>query len=232
MPRKIGFVGGLSPQSTIDYYAYLVKSYFERFGDEYYPEIVIYSVSFQKFAEWSKSGRWDKIREGLVEAVNYLAAARVEVGFLSANTVHRVFDEVQKSVEICLISIVEEVGKKLQEEGVSKVGLLGTKFTMTDPKIYFDKFKENGVEVIVPDEQGIEVLNQIIYSELARGIVKPESKTEFLAEIIKLSARGAQGVILGCTEIPLIVKQEEIEVRLYDSLKIHADKVLEYATNP
>ena len=232
MHKKIGFVGGLSPQSTIDYYTYLVKSYYDKFGDEYYPEIVIYSVSFQKYAEWSQAGRWDKIAEGLIEAVDYLTAANVEIGFLSANTVHRVFNEVQAGVGLNLISIIEEVGNKLLEEGVSKVGLLGTKFTMTDPKIYFDKFQEKGIEVLVPEGEAIEILNRIIYEELAQGIVKPESKAEFLAEIAKLSARGAQGVIMGCTEIPLIVKQDEIEVRLYDSLKIHADKVLEYATNP
>ena len=232
MHRKIGLIGGLSPESTIDYYRYLIHSYREKYGNEYYPEIVIYSLPFQQYAKWSKTGAWDKIAEGLIEAANFLAAARCELVVLTANTVHRVFDKVQAAVDVCMISIIDTTGEALKKDGIVKAGLLGTKYTMTDPAIYFDNFAEKGIGLVVPDKTGIDKLNYIIYGELTKGVIKESSKKVFLEETGKLIERGAQGVILGCTEIPLIVSPEEVSVKTYDTMKLHADAVLYFSADP
>ncbi|MBC8276616.1 MAG: amino acid racemase [FCB group bacterium] len=229
MHRKIGLVGGLSPESTLDYYRYLIHSYRETYGNEYYPEIVIYSVPFQQYAEWSQAGAWDKIADGLIEAANFLAAVHCELAALTANTMHRVFDQVQAAVDVCMISIVETTGEALKNDGIEKVALLGTKYTMTDPAIYFNNLAEKGIEILVPDNTGIGKINNIIYSELTKGVIKENSKKVFLEEIAKLIDRGAQGVILGCTEIPLIVSPEEISVKSYDTMELNADAILRIA---
>ena len=229
MHRKIGLVGGLSPESTLDYYRYLIHTYRENYGNERYPEIVIYSVSFQKYAEWSKNGRWDEIAGGLIEAANFLAAARCELIALTANTMHRVFNKVQAAVDVSMISIVDTVGESIMNDGFAKIGLLGTEYTMTDPRIYFDNFEEKEIEIVVPDKTGIDKINYIIYGELTKGVIKESSKKVFLDEIGKLIDRGAQGIILGCTEIPLIVSPDEVSVKTYDTMKLHADAILKFA---
>jgi len=229
MHRKIGLVGGLSPESTLDYYRYLIHSYREKYDNEYYPEIVIYSVPFERYAKWSKNGAWDKIADGLIEAANFLAAARCELIALTANTMHRVFDKVQAAVDVCMISIVDTVGENIMNDGIGKIGLLGTEYTMTDPAIYFENFAEKGIEIVVPDKAGIDKVNYLIYGELTKGVIKESSKKVFLEEIGKLIDRGAQGIILGCTEIPLIVSPDEISVKTYDTMRLHADAILKFA---
>lgn len=223
--KKIGILGGTSPQSTLDYYKHIINSYIEQFNDHAYPEIIIYSVNFQKYIDWQKTNDWDKIADDMAEVIRQLEKVGADFALIAANTLHKVFDKVVKKVNIPLLSIVECVAKEAKKLNIKKIGLLGTRLTMTE-SFYPDRLAKDGIECIVPDEADIRTINEILFNELVKGIIKPESKQKFLEIIEKLEKRGAQGIILGCTEIPLLVSQEDCKIPVLDSAKIHAEYAL------
>jgi len=226
--RIIGIVGGLSPESTTVYYEHIVREYRRRFGDHSYPEIVIYSVNFQRFIDWMRDERWDLVAEGLAEAVERLGRAGADFALIASNTVHIVFDEVQKRSTIPLVSIIDATAEAIEREGLRRVGLLGTLFTMTRD-FYREGLARRGIEVVTPSREDMELVDRVIFEELVNGVLKPESKEEFLRIIGELERMGARGVILGCTEIPLLVSQEDVSIKLFDTARIHAEKALELA---
>ena len=221
-------MGGLSPESTTVYYEHIVREYRRRFGDHSYPEIVIYSVNFQRFIDWMRDERWDLVAEGLAEAVERLGRAGADFALIASNTVHIVFDEVQKRSTIPLISIIDATAEAIEREGLRRVGLLGTLFTMTRD-FYREGLARRGIEVVTPSREYMELVDRVIFEELVNGVLKPESKEEFLRIIGELERMGARGVILGCTEIPLLVSQEDVSIKLFDTARIHAEKALELA---
>jgi len=226
--RIIGIVGGLSPESTTVYYEHIVREYRRRFGDHSYPEIVIYSVNFQRFIDWMRDERWDLVAEGLAEAVERLGRAGADFALIASNTVHIVFDEVQRRSTIPLVSIIDATAEAIEREGLRRVGLLGTLFTMTRD-FYREGLARRGIEVVTPSREDMELVDRVIFEELVNGVLKPESKKEFLRIIGELERMGARGVILGCTEIPLLVSQEDVSIKLFDTARIHAEKALELA---
>ncbi|RLE69262.1 MAG: aspartate racemase [Thermoprotei archaeon] len=228
MRRIIGIVGGLSPESTTVYYEHIVREYRRRFGDHSYPEIVIYSVNFQRFIDWMRDERWDLVAEGLAEAVERLGRAGADFALIASNTVHIVFDEVQRRSTIPLVSIIDATAEAIEREGLRRVGLLGTLFTMTRD-FYREGLARRGIEVVTPSREDMELVDRVIFEELVNGVLKPESKKEFLRIIGELERMGARGVILGCTEIPLLVSQEDVSIKLFDTARIHAEKALELA---
>lgn len=221
-------MGGLSPESTTVYYEHIVREYRRRFGDHSYPEIVIYSVNFQRFIDWMRDERWDLVAEGLAEAVERLGRAGADFALIASNTVHIVFDEVQKRSTIPLVSIIDATAEAIEREGLRRVGLLGTLFTMTRD-FYREGLARRGIEVVTPSREDMELVDRVIFEELVNGVLKPESKKEFLRIIGELERMGARGVILGCTEIPLLVSQEDVSIKLFDTARIHAEKALELA---
>jgi len=228
MSKRIGILGGMSPESTSEYYEYITRTYTERFGDYGYPEIIIYSVSFQPYVDWPNDGRWDLVAQGLSEAAHRLEAAGADFIIIATNTMHLVFDQVQASVNVPMLSLLDAVGEAILTRGMSTVGLLGTKFTM-EKTFYQDALARKGITVLTPDAGDREYVNGVIYDELVAGQIRAESRAGFVTIIEKLAARGAEGVILGCTEIPLLVGEADAGIPLFDTTTIHAEATLNYA---
>ncbi len=231
MSKRIGILGGMSPESTVAYYEYITRTYTARYGDYGYPEILIYSVSFQPYVDWPNEGRWDLVAQGLAEAAQRLVAAGADLLLIATNTMHIVFDQVQASVDVPMISLLDAVAEAILARDIYTVGLLGTRFTMGQP-FYQEALSEHGIEVLVPEPEDRAYVNQVIYDELVAGEVSAKSRTGFLEVIGRLAARGAQGIILGCTEIPLLVRQTDVSlynVQLFDTTTIHAEAALAYA---
>jgi aspartate racemase len=218
----------MSPESTVAYYEYITRTYTERFGDYGYPEILIYSVSFQPYVDWPNQDRWDLVARGLGEAAQKLAAAGADLLLIATNTMHLVFDEVQASVELPMLSLLDATGEAILVRGLGTVGLLGTRFTM-EKTFYQDALARQGINVLVPDAADRAYVNDVIYDELVAGQIRAESRAGYLAVIRKLVERGAEGVILGCTEIPLLVSEEDAGIPLFDTTTIHAEAALNYA---
>ena len=226
--RKIGIVGGLSPESTILYYRTIVDEFRRRFGSEDYPDIIIYSVNFGAFTRFVEEGRREEAAELLLKAVKALARAGADFAIISANTPHMFFDYLVAHSPIPLISIIDALAEELEKDGVRRVGLLGTKFTLTQG-FYAEGLRNHGIEVVIPEPEGVEVVNRIIYEELVRGVIKESSRTEVVGIIKKLAEKGAKGVALACTELPLLISGKVGGIKLYDTARIHAVKALEYA---
>jgi aspartate racemase len=228
MHKKIGILGGMSPESTVEYYQYITRTYIERFGDHGYPEVIIYSVSFQAYVDWPRENRWDLVTQGLSAAARKLEAAGADFILIATNTMHLVFDEVQANVSVPMLSLLDAVGEAILARGMSTVGLLGTQFTM-EKTFYPDALARKGVSVLVPEADDRQYVNHVIYNELVAGQIRDESRVGFVAVVNRLAARGAEGVILGCTEIPLLVGEKDVGTPLFDTTAIHAEAALRYA---
>ena len=228
MHKKIGILGGLSPESTTIYYNHIIREYAKRYDDYNYPEIIIYSVNFQEFVDWQTLDRWDLAANKMINVFKILEKAGADFGLIATNTMHIVFDQVQSEISIPLLSIIESTAEAINNEGIQTVGLLGTIFTMSKD-FYEQGLKKSGITTLVPQKEDQEFINRVIYEELTKGTIKPESKAGYLKIINKLGEAGAQGIVLGCTEIPLLLKKEDCSIRLYDTTRIHAEKALNYA---
>ena len=226
--KRIGIVGGLSPESTVLYYRVIIEEFRKRFRSEYYPDIVIYSVNFGAFTKFVEEGRNKEAADVILKAIHALARAGADFAVISANTPHMFFDYLSKESPIPILSIVDALAEELRKDGVVKVGLLGTKYTLTQG-FYVDRLRTYGIEAIIPNPEGIELVNDVIYKELVKGVVRESSKEKVLAVIKELVKEGAQGVALACTELPLLLAGEAYGVKLYDTARIHAIKALEYA---
>jgi aspartate racemase len=224
-PLTIGILGGMSPESTAEYYLLLVRSYRERYGDHGYPPIIIYSVSFQPYIDWPEQGRWDLVAQGLSEAATRLVQAGAELLVIATNTMHKVVGEVQASVEVPIINLLDVVSEHVLARGMETVGLLGTKFTM-EQTFYADALADKGIHVLVPSAADRDFVNEVIYKELVAGQMVDSSRREYQRIIQSLVRDGAQGVILGCTEIPLLISDSDVEVPLFDTTRIHAEAAL------
>jgi aspartate racemase len=228
MHKKIGILGGMSPESTVEYYLHITRAYTERFGDYGYPDIIVYSVSFQPYVDWPNQGRWDLVARGLSEAARKLEAAGADFILIATNTMHIVFEEVQASVDVPMLSLLDAVGEAIQALGVDTVGLLGTRFTM-EASLFPNALAPRGVDVLVPGADDREYVNTVIYDELVAGRIRNESRAGFVGIIDSLAQRGAEGIILGCTEIPLLVREADAGLPLFDTTTIHAEAALKYA---
>ena len=230
MKKKIGIVGGLSPESTVSYYLYITRNYTERYGNYDYPEIIIYSVSLENYHKWRRLDRWDLIVDDLVSCFKKLEKAGADFGLIATNTMHKVFEHVADAIDLPLINIIDETAIKANESGLKTVGLLGTKYTMSDG-FYQERLSKFDVTAIVPNSEQQEVVHKIIVEELVRGQFLRRSKDRYIEIIHDLVSRGAEGIILGCTEIPLLVKEEDLAVQLLDTATIHSEAALKASVN-
>jgi aspartate racemase len=229
--KRIGILGGLSPESTVSYYLYITRTYTERFGDYGYPDIVIYSVSLEKYHQWRAQGRWDQIADDLIHAAKTLETAGADLLILATNTMHIVFDPLQAAVSIPLIHIIDATVRVIKAGHYSTVGLLGTKFTMSEA-FYRERLAANGITALVPEDDDQDTVHEIIVKELVRGQIKEDSRRTYLEIINRLAKRGAEGIILGCTEIPLLIHQSHCALPLFDTTEIHAEAALQLAVAP
>jgi aspartate racemase len=228
MFKRIGILGGMTAESTVSYYQHIFRRYEELHGDLGYPEMVIYDVSFQRFENWMAVEDWASIGAALLEGLGRLEAAGADFAVIATNTMHFLFEELEARSPIPLISIVDATAEAVLEAGMDTVGLLGTRFTMEKP-FYVEGLKKHGIEALVPGEEERAMIDRVVFEELARGLLLPGSRAGYLEVIDGLVGRGAQGVVLGCTEIPLLVTSEHTGVKLFDTAVIHAEKALQYA---
>ncbi len=228
MHKKIGIIGGLSPESTVSYYLHITRRYVERFGDYGYPEMVIYSVSLERYHRWRRENRWDRVAEDLIAAAKGLQRAGADFGLIATNTMHRVFDAVQSGIDFPFINLLDVTAAKAKEMGLKELGLLGTRYTMAEGW-YSQRFAQHGLDTIVPQPGDQDVVHRVIVEELVQGRFMERSRAEYVRIMNALTVLGAEGIILGCTEIPLLVKQGDAPVPLLDTAVIHADAALEFA---
>lgn len=221
--KTIGLIGGMSWESTVTYYQIVNKTVKRELGGLHSAKVLLYSVDFAEIEEYQTKGEWDKSAAVLAEAAQNLEKAGAGFIIICTNTMHKVAPAIQKKISIPIIHIAEATADALKENGIEKVGLLGTKYTMTQ-EFYKSKLIEAGIEVVIPDEAGVTVVNNIIYNELCLGIISEESRKKFVNIIKQLEKAGAQGVILGCTEIGLLIHQKDVEIPVFDTTQIHATK--------
>lgn len=221
--KTIGIFGGLGPASTIAYYQYITDQYYKLHGDYAYPEIVIYSLNFQAIIDAGYETP-DTIR-GAIEALHRAGA---DFAVASCNSIHIVYDEVAHDLPIPWVSIIDVTGEHVRAADMTTIGLLGTVFTM-GKGFYQRGLARHGIEAITPAADDQQRVNEIIFSELVRGVMTDASRKTMVECIETLSDRGAQGVVLGCTEIPLLVQQSHTDVPLFDTTTLHAQRALDLA---
>ncbi len=225
MHKKIGIIGGLSPESTVSYYLHITRTYVEKFGDDSYPEIIIYSVNLEDYHRWRSENRWDLIIEDMADIANKLQVAGADFGLIATNTMHKVFAQVQQKTTLPLLNLIDVTAGEARRKNIQTIGLIGTKYTMSED-FYRVGLKDNNLSVLVPCAEDQEIIHKIIVEELVRGKILPQSKSAYLKIIKKLQQQGAEGVILGCTEIPLLIKQHDCDIPVIDTATIHAQAAL------
>ena len=226
--KKIGIIGGLSAESTIEYYKILIKEYNKRKGGKSSPLLIIDSLDLEEAVDLMSNGDWDGVFNIIFQSAKNLEYAGAEVIIIATNTIHKIFDRLQEEINTPMISIVDVTAEAAKSKNLKKIGLLGTIFTMQSD--FFQKtFQRYDLEIIVPNQEDQKLVNEVIFKELTFHIIKPESKRRYLDVIGRLRQEGAEGVILGCTEIPLLIKQEDSPIPVFDTTTLHAMAALEYA---
>ena len=230
--KTIGLIGGMSWESSIEYYRMINEVVRARLGGLHSARCVMYSVDFADIEPLQQEGKWPEAARLLIAAAGNLERGRADFLVLCTNTMHKLADDIEKHVQIPLLHIADATGRAVKSQGIGKVGLLGTRFTMEE-EFYRGRLTENhGVEVLVPNQQQRAIVHRVIYDELCRGRIEQSSRQHYLAIIDQLANRGAEGIILGCTEIGLLVKAEDSRVPLFDTTKIHAEAAVAYALEP
>ena len=224
--KKIGLIGGMSWESTLLYYELINKKVKATLGGLHSVDCVIESVDFSEIAELQAKDDWIALDDLMTSRVKNLEGAGAELLMICANTMHLCVDAIEQHTDIPIVHIAEVTADQIKEVRLDKVALLGTKFTME--KDFFKNILINkGIDVIVPDQKGRDLVHDIIYNELVRGDIRIESKKTYLEIIADLKAKGAQGIILGCTEIPILIGPEDTDIPLFNNTKIHAEKTVE-----
>lgn len=221
--KTIGLIGGMSWESTTSYYQIINETIKRELGGLHSAKILLYSVDFAEIEHYQAVGDWDKSAQVLADIAQRLEQAGADFIVICTNTMHKVAPQIQKKIAIPILQIAQATAQALVDDGIRKVGLLGTKYTMTQD-FYKEKLLESGLEVLIPDQAGIADVNRIIYDELCLGDIRESSKQTYLTVIDDLKNAGAEAIILGCTEIGLLVKQSDIALPLYDTTVIHAEK--------
>ncbi len=227
--KTIGLLGGMSWESTVGYYRAINEGVKKALGGWHSAKIVLYSVDFDPIEKMQHAGDWAATAEALSEAAKRIEAAGADFLLICTNTMHKVAPEVQAAVDIPLLHIADATGEQLVKEGVGSVGLMGTAFTM-EQAFYKNRLVDSfGLNVLVPDERDRQIVHDVIYQELCLGRVDPGSKVQYLRIIDQLATDGAEAVILGCTEIGMLVGQADTKIKLFDTTTIHAEKAVEWA---
>ncbi|HDZ4933063.1 TPA: aspartate/glutamate racemase family protein [Campylobacter jejuni] len=219
--KTIGIIGGMSFESTITYYKIINQAINDKLKSLNSAKILLYSVNFEEIEILQKQDKWQEAAQILSECAKKLELAGVDFIIITTNTMHKVFDEIQKSINIPVLHIAKSTAKALKQENIQKVGLLGTKYTMTQD-FYKKILEEENISTIIPSDEDIKIVHDIIFNELCKGEIKQESKEKYLNIIKKLQAMGAKGVVLACTEIGLLVSKNDTNINIFDTSIIHA----------
>ncbi len=226
--KTVGLIGGTTWHSTIDYYRLLNEGINQRLGGSNTARIIINSVNFQVLIDFNKVNNWGGVEEYISKLAIDTEKAGAECLLLGANTLHRIANQVSKKINIPIIHVAKETAKTIKEEGLKKIALLGTRTTMTS-EFYTTILSENGIKTIIPEGEDIELIDYSIYKEFSKGIFSDKMKQSYLEIIQKLIAKGAEGIILGCTEIPILIKPNNCNVPLFDTTQIHVNAAINFA---
>lgn len=226
--KTIGLIGGMSWESTVPYYQIINEEVKNRLGGLHSAKIILYSVEFDEIEKCQSSGDWDKSAMILGNAAKGLEAAGADLILICTNTMHKVVPQIASMVHIPIIHIADATADELEKCHINRIALLGTKYTMTQD-FYKQKLIDRGLDVMIPEDEDIEVINSIIFHELCVGEIKDSSRKKFQQVIDKLREKGAEGVILGCTEIGLLIHQSDSSLPIFDTTQIHAKHAVEIA---
>jgi aspartate racemase len=227
--RTIGLIGGMSWVSSAEYYRLINERVAEKLGSLHSARSLMFSVDFEEIEQLQHQGNWEEMTRMMVDAAQRLEKAGADLILLCANTAHAMAEDVQKAIGIPLLHVADATAERIRAARMKKVGLLGTRFTMEE-EFYKGRLAEKyGLDVLTPDEQEREVIHSVIYGQLCLGDIRKESRDRFVEIIRGLSSRGAEGAVLACTEIPLLVSQEDVDVPLFNTTRIHAEAAVDYA---
>ena len=226
--RVIGLIGGMSWESSGEYYRLINTFTKNRLGPLHSAKSLMYTVDFAEIEALQHAGRWDEAAEILVDAAGRLERGGAECLVLCTNTMHKLAGELQAATHLPLIHIADATAERVKAKGVRKVGLLGTAFTMEEA-FYKGRLERFGLEVLIPDAPDRALVHRVIYDELCQGRIVPASKAEYVRVMQNLVAQGVEGVILGCTEITLLVGQKDVSVPVFDTTRIHAEAAVDFA---
>ncbi|WP_457630667.1 aspartate/glutamate racemase family protein [Oceanithermus sp.] len=226
--KIIGVLGGMSWESTVVYYQLMNRMVRERLGGAHSAEILLYSVDFGRIESLQHAGRWEELTAEMERGGQRLAAAGADFLVIATNTMHLMADAVARASGLEVLHIASATAAAVLEAGVRRVGLLGTRFTMEQPFMR-ERLERQGLEVLVPDEADRELVHHVIYEELVQGVIREESRRAYREVMARLVERGAGGIILGCTEIGLLVGPEDASVPVFDTTRIHAAAAVERA---
>lgn len=227
--KTIGLIGGMSWESSLEYYRISNELVKKRLGGSHSCESIMYSVDFEEFEKLQHEGQWDQLTIKMINIAKKLEKLGAELILICTNTMHKMAEEIEQNVKVPLLHIADAAAEEIKKRRINKVGLLGTKFTMEED-FYKKRLKtKHDIDVIIPEEIEREVIHKIIYKELILGNIKNESREKFKAIINNLQNRGAEGVILGCTEIPLLIKEKDSSIPVFDTTMLHVKKAIEIA---
>ncbi len=226
--KTIGLLGGMSWESTQTYYRLLNENVKTALGGLHSAKVVLYSVDFAEIEALQHQGNWDETGRILSAAAQAVESAGAEVLLIGTNTMHKVAPQIEAAISIPLLHIADATAQVLLDAGIDRIGLLGTRFTM-EQAFYRERLEAKGIAVLTPNAPQRDRIHRIIYEELCQGVISERSRAEYLAVVDDLAAQGARGVILGCTEIGLLIQQAHTPVPLYDTTQIHAARAVAYA---
>ena len=228
--KTIGLLGGMSWESTVTYYQTINEVVRQELGGLHSARVLLYSVDFSEIEKCQADGDWEKSADILSKAAENLEKAGADFIVICTNTMHKVAPQIQSRIKVPIIHIAEATADELRNHNITKVALLGTKYTMTQD-FYKEKLEKAGIVVLIPNEKEIEAVNDIIYHELCLGVISEPSKAKYLGIIDRLAKHGAQGVILGCTEIGLLIQQKDTVLPVFDTTTIHASRAAKLSIN-
>jgi aspartate racemase len=219
--KVIGLIGGMSWESSVEYYRIINEEVKRRLGGLHSAKCLLYSVDFEEIERFQSEGDWKKAGETLGDVAHSLEKAGADFIVICTNTMHKVIGDIQGKINIPILHIADATAHQIKEQGISSVGLLGTRYTM-EQDFYKLRLESNGIKVMIPNDNEREIVNKVIYEELCLGKVQQESRDYYKKVIQGLIETGAKGIVLGCTEIGLLIKQEDSDVPLFDTTYIHA----------
>ncbi len=226
--KRIGLIGGMSWESSQDYYRIINEEVKAQLGGSHSADCIMYSFDFQLIEDLQHNGEWEKLTQIMVDEANNLKKAGAEFIVICTNTMHIMAKDIEEKTNLKVLHIAQATASAIKEKKLKKVLLLGTKFTM-EGTFYKDILNENDIEVIIPEDEDREFIHHVIYTELVRGLIKEESKQKYLSIINSLKAKGIEGVVLGCTEIPMLVKQEDLDIPVLNTTEIHSKAAAEFS---
>lgn len=229
--KTIGLIGGMSWESSVEYYKIINETVKNKLGGLHSAKCLMYSVDFHEIEVLQHQDKWEELTEIMIDAGEKLKNGGADFIVICTNTMHKMAEDIEKAVGLKVLHIAEATGEEIIRSGIKKVGLIGTKFTMEGDfykKVLKDKYN---IDVIIPEAEEREIIHNVIYDELCKGEINSESKEKYKEIIGKLSENGAEGIVLGCTEIPLLIKQEDVNIKVFDTTTIHGISAVEFAIN-